>query len=83
MNENDLSSYSSPFQQPVFNLPTADFSSILTIVFFLIFVGWAVYTVVAAYHWFRYGHRSWLAIPAIGVHLVVSGLCILLIASGV
>ncbi len=33
---------------------------------------WMVYTIVASYHWFRYSHASWLAIPAIALHLVVS-----------
>lgn len=79
---NDLNDYHSPFEQPAVNVPSADFSSILTIIFFLIFLFWAIYTVVVAYHWFRYGHRSWLAIPAIVVHVVISGLCIFLIASG-
>lgn len=83
MPSNDLNSYQSPFDHPVVNLPSADFSSILTIVFFLVFVGWAVYSVVAAYHWFRYGHRSWLAIPALAIHIIVSGIFILLMASGV
>ena len=80
---NDLGNYQSPFSKPVVNVPSADFSSILTILFFLIFFAWAIYTVVAAYHWFRYGHQSWLAIPAIALYVLVSGLCILLIVSGV
>lgn len=83
MNSNDLSAYHSPFNKPVFSLPTANFSSILTVVFLLIFAVWAIYTVVVAYHWFRYGHQSWLALPAIVAHVIVSGLCIFMIASGV
>jgi len=83
MNATDSTAYPTPFDKPIFNLPSADFSSILTIVFFLIFVAWTIYTVVVAYHWFRYGHRSWLAIPAIVVHLIISGILILMIASGV
>ena len=80
---NDLNSYSSPFAKPAVNVPSADCASILTIVQHNIFIVWAVYTVVVAYHWLRYGHRSWLAIPAVVVHVFISGLCIFLIASGV
>lgn len=83
MNANDLPGYSTPFDKPLFTLPSPAFSGILTVVFFLVFAAWAIYTVVIAYHWFRYGHRSWLAIPAIVAHVVVSGMCILMIASGV
>lgn len=54
----------------------------LLILFFLIFFAWVAYSLVAAYHWFRYGHSSWLAVPAIGIHVFVSGLLIIYIASG-
>lgn len=83
MNSNDLSVYHSPFSQPAISLPSMDFGSILTVLFLLVFAIWAIYTVIVAYHWFRYGHQSWLALPAIGAHLVISALCILMIASGV
>lgn len=83
MNANDLSAYHSPFAKPAITIPTANFSSILTVVFLLIFAVWAIYTVVVAYHWFRYGHQSWLALPAIVAHVFISGLCIFMIASGV
>lgn len=72
-----------PFAKPIFSIPATSLSSVLTVIFFLIFVVWAIYTVIVAYHWFRYGHRSWLAIPAIVTHLVVSGFIILLMASGI
>jgi hypothetical protein len=80
---NDLNGYDSPFSKPLYSLPTTDFSGILTIAFFFIFVAWLIYTIVVAYHWFRYGHQSWLAVPAIGIHLFVSGLLIFYIALGV
>lgn len=83
MNSNNLAAYQSPFSKPAFSLPAANLSSILTVVFLLIFAVWVIYTVVVAYHWFRYGHQSWLALPAIVAHLFVSGLCIFMIASGV
>lgn len=83
MDSNNLSSYQSPFDHPVFNFPSTDFTSILTVVFFIVFVGWSIYTVIAGYHWFRYGHRSWLILPALGIYVFVSGIFIILMASGV
>lgn len=80
---NDLNSYDSPFSKPIYNVPSADFSSVLTIAFFLIFVVWIGYSIIVAYHWFRYGHQSWLAVPAIAIHVLVSGFLIFYIATGV
>lgn len=76
-------SYESPFQAPLFNIVSIDPSRYLTILFFIVFAVWATYTVIAAYHWFKYGHRSWLAVPAIGIYVFVSGLAILYMASNV
>lgn len=81
--QNSLDSYSSPFQKPLFNVPSTDLSGLLAILFLFVFLGWLVYTVTVAYHWFRYSHRSWLAVPAVGLHVIVSGLLIFYIASGV
>ena len=39
---------------------------------YAVFAFWALYTLVAIYHWLKYSHASWLAFPAIAVHLVVS-----------
>jgi len=41
-------------------------------VLYAIFAFWAVYTVIAIYHWLRYSHTSFLAFPAIGIHLYIS-----------
>jgi hypothetical protein len=43
---------------------------------------WGVYTLVAIYHWVRYSHAAAIAVPAIGLHLVVSVIFILFAASG-
>jgi hypothetical protein len=72
----------SPLQAP--HLPFAiDASSVLTILFFIIFVVWVIYTLVAAYHWFRYSHRSWLAVPAVTAYVFGSLILIVYIATGV
>jgi hypothetical protein len=48
----------------------------------LIFMVWAVYTLVTAYHWLRYAHRSAVAVPALITHVVVSGLLAVYAISG-
>lgn len=37
-----------------------------------VFAFWAIYTIIAIYHWLKYSHASWVAFPAIGVHLFIS-----------
>ena len=44
----------------------------LTWVLYAVFAFWAIYTVVAMYHWLKYSHASWLAFPAMAAHLVIS-----------
>lgn len=39
---------------------------------YLAFAFWAVYTLVATYHWLKYSHASWVAYPAIALHIFVS-----------
>ena len=39
---------------------------------YIVFAFWAVYTIVAIYHWLRYSHASWVAFPTIALHLFVS-----------
>ncbi len=44
----------------------------ITWALYIVFVFWAGYTLIAIYHWLRYSHASWLAFPAIAVHLLLS-----------
>lgn len=39
---------------------------------YLVFFFWAIYTMVAIYHWLKYSHASWIAFPAITLHLFIS-----------
>jgi len=39
---------------------------------YAVFAFWAVYTIIAVYHWLKYSHASWVAFPAIAVHLFIS-----------
>lgn len=65
-----------PFSPPSFLLSFIpdwfSASVLLTWVLYAVFAFWAIYTIVAVYHWLKYSHASWVAFPAIAVHLVVS-----------
>jgi uncharacterized membrane protein YcgQ (UPF0703/DUF1980 family) len=39
---------------------------------YAVFAFWALYTLVAVYHWLKYSHASWVAFPAIAAHLFIS-----------
>ena len=39
---------------------------------YVVFAFWAVYTIVAVYHWLKYSHASWVAFPSIALHLFIS-----------
>ena len=43
---------------------------------YAVFAFWAVYTLVAIYHWLTYSHASLISVPAILIHLGVSLLII-------
>jgi hypothetical protein len=43
---------------------------------------WAIYTLVAIYHWIKFSHAASVAYPAIMLHLAVSGGIILYALSG-
>ncbi len=55
-----------------FHLAALPLAQIIPVVFFLVFFVWAVYTVVAAFHWFRYAGNLTIALCAITTHVVVS-----------
>ena len=59
-----------------------DPAKVVSVIAWVMFVLWLIYTVVAAYHWLRYGHQSSVAIPAIITHLVVSAALALFAVSG-
>lgn len=62
-------------------LPTVPFAmgtnvsleAVIAVVITLIFIWWAIFTIVAGYHWFRYARDSWVAVPAMAFHLLASG----------
>ncbi|MEK7604682.1 MAG: hypothetical protein AAB442_02725 [Patescibacteria group bacterium] len=44
---------------------------------------WVVYTLVAIYHWIKYSHASWVMVPAIALHLLVSSSLIVYAFTGI
>lgn len=63
-------------------LPSFSINGILPVVFTIVFIIWAIYTLIIVYHWFRYGHQSWFAVPVVVSHLTVSAVILLFIMSG-
>ena len=51
-------------------------------ILYIIFAFWALYTIVAIYHWLKYSHASLVAFPAIALHLFVSFVLIAYALSG-
>ncbi|HEX2792319.1 MAG TPA: hypothetical protein VHO23_01205 [Candidatus Paceibacterota bacterium] len=65
---------------PAFSAASA--YQVVSVAAWVIFILWALYTLIAAYHWLRYGHRSPIAIPALVAHVIVSALLALYAISG-
>lgn len=64
-----------PFQPPNFSalIPAGiSYAEIIVWALYTVFAFWAIYTFVAVYHWLKYSHASWLAFPAIAIHIFVS-----------
>jgi|CXWL01.1.fsa_nt_gi hypothetical protein len=51
---------------------TANPEMVLAVIVTIVFIWWLVFTIVAAYHLFRYATESWMTVPALAVHLAVS-----------
>ncbi|MEK9160811.1 MAG: hypothetical protein AAB440_02115 [Patescibacteria group bacterium] len=71
----------SPLQLPSF-MTGASAEMVVSVIFTLVFIWWAVYTAVAVYHWFRFGRASWVAVPALAIHLTISGGIFVFMTSG-
>ncbi|HEX8591162.1 MAG TPA: hypothetical protein VF696_00190 [Candidatus Paceibacterota bacterium] len=80
-----------PFPAPKFltlgssspsSINTPDMSGVLAAIYAIVFFIWVAYSLISAYHWFRYGHRSFLAVPLLAMHVVISITLLLVIAAG-
>ena len=63
-------------------LQNVNVEQVIAVVFALLFILWALYTLITTYHWLRYGHRSSVAIPALITHVIVSGYLAVYAVSG-
>ena len=70
-------------KSPLESLPKLETpTELMSVMFTFIFIIWLVYTIISVYHWFRFGRNSWIAVPAVTAHVVVSGALMLFITSG-
>ena len=67
---------------PLIHVAALPVGQIIPVLFFIVFFIWAIYSVVAAYHWLRYGNDTTVALCALSVHLIVSTLLAIYAVSG-
>jgi membrane protein YdbS with pleckstrin-like domain len=68
---------------PAIALPEGiSLTTVFSVLFALIFLFWLVYTLIVIYHWMRHAPDSWISVPAVAVHLFVSGWLIFYATSG-
>lgn len=56
---------------PLFTAPNLE--TVLAVVVTVVFIWWVIYTLVAGYHLLRFARDSWITVPALALHLFVSG----------
>lgn len=75
-----------PFNMPEIafkNLPNGlSADTIVQWFIYLVIAFWTIYSIVAAYHWFKYSHEAKIAYPAIVTHFIVSAILIAFTLSG-
>jgi hypothetical protein len=72
-----------PLQMPFASfLGTVSPQQFLPVVVFVVFAVWAVYSIIAAYHWLRYGRSSLIALPVLALHVFISASLALYALSG-
>jgi hypothetical protein len=64
------------------NVASLPVAQVIPVFFFLVFFVWAVYTIVASYHWLRYSNNTTVALSAISTHLIVSAWLAIYTVSG-
>lgn len=63
-------------------VPALPLEQIIPLFFTLVFIIWAIYTIVAFYHWLRYGDNIVISLGAMGMHLFVSSTLAIYAVSG-
>lgn len=54
-----------------FGVPSTE--TVIAVIVTVVFIWWAIFTIVAAYHLMRYARDSWLTVPVLALHVAVSG----------
>jgi len=54
----------------LFNVPNIE--TVLSVLVTIIFIWWLIFTIVVTYHLLRYARDSWVTVPAIALHFIVS-----------
>ena len=67
---------------PALSIPAVPISEVAPVIFFLVFLIWIIYTVIAAYHWIRYSDNAVHGIAAIVTHVIVSSWLAIYAVSG-
>ncbi len=57
---------------PLSLFPAASIEAVLAVIITIVFIWWAVFTLVVLYHWFKYSRDNMIAVPAMAVHFAVS-----------
>ncbi len=55
---------------PVFQFANPEM--VISVIVTIVFIWWLIFTIVAAYHLFRFATESWLTVPALAMHLAIS-----------
>jgi hypothetical protein len=58
---------------PLAMFPAASVETVLAVIITIVFIWWVIFTLVVIYHWWRFSRDSIFAVPAIAVHIFVSG----------
>ncbi|OIO51126.1 MAG: hypothetical protein AUJ45_01375 [Parcubacteria group bacterium CG1_02_50_68] len=72
MTDQPLHPFSPPASLIAFLPNSISIGTLVQWALYIVFAFWAIYTLVAIYHWLKYSHASWVAFPAIAAHLFIS-----------
>lgn len=67
---------------PAIHVAALPIAQVVPVFFLLVFILWAVYTLIAAYHWLRYGSSLTLGLSMLTMHLIVSAWLAIYTVSG-
>lgn len=67
---------------PTVHVASIPLAQVVPVFFLLVFILWAVYTLIAAYHWLRYSNNITLALSMLTAHLVISAWLAIYTVSG-